>query len=156
MTSGDELRKLAEKNLTVNEFMEYLASRQRHASEMTVEKAMKAIPGATRAEVIQMFKSLETLGIGDWLLGRHGKKTRFEWKAYPGDVAKAWAGEIDGIPLEAKGTDFEDQEEEPDFVEHKLQLRRNIEISLSLPVDLSDKEASKIARWIENLAFIDE
>ena len=107
MASAVELRKLAERNLTVNEFMEYLASRQRHASEITVEKAIRAIPGATRAEVIQMFKSLEALDLGNWFLGRHGRKTRFEWKTYPGDVARAWAGELDDIPLELKDADVE-------------------------------------------------
>lgn len=154
MIDVQALRALAKEQRITAGLMEYLSSRQRHTWETSVESAMRAT-GGSRADVIANFKKLAELNLGHLTVGRKGHKTRFEWAVYPGQIAKAAAGEIDELEGEnAAGSDTADDDTE--LLLHTYQLRRNLEITIDLPSDLTEKEAAKLARWIETLPFTDD
>lgn len=50
-----------------------------------------------RADVVQVFGELESIGIGQFVVGRRGKPSRFEWKASPKSVGKVARGDAEGV-----------------------------------------------------------
>lgn len=154
MIDVKELRSLVKGQRITAGLMEYLSSKQRHTWEITVENAMRVTDG-NRADVIDNFKKLADLRLGRLTVGRKGHKTRFEWFISPGQIAKAAAGEIDELEGDgAQGPGTADDGIE--LLMHTYQLRRDLEIAIDLPSDLSEKEATKLARWIETLPFTDD
>lgn len=137
---------------------DYLATRQRHTSELTVDRAVKAVPSTTKSEMISVFRELEKIGLGVLLLGRKGGKTRLSWSVAPTDIEKARTGELDPIPLSVDDSDEFDEDEdenedEEGMITHTYRLRKDLLISIKLPEDLTDKEASRLGQWLATVPF---
>lgn len=135
---------------------DYLATRQRHTSALTVDRAVKAVPGTTKSEMISVFRELEKIGLGVLLLGRKGGKTRLSWSVAPTDIEKARTGELDPIPLSVDDSDEFDEDEdenEEGLITHTYRLRKDLLISIKLPEDLTDKEASRLGQWLATVPF---
>jgi len=138
---------------------DYLATRQRHTSALTVDRAVKAVPGTTKSEMISVFRELEKIGLGVLLLGRKGAKTRFAWLVSPANLQRARTGELDPVPLsvnESDSDDFDEDDEDEDedgLVTHTYRLRRDLTISIKLPHDLTDKEASRLGQFLTTVPF---
>ncbi len=114
----------------------------------------------SRWTVIKFFKKLEELGCGRFIPGRRGRKTRFEWVAKLTDVNKAAQGQNVNIgaaspPTEVAGPT---QGGPPDehLVEHPFRLRKDLDVRLSLPTDLTKAEAARLAAFIQTLPFEEE
>jgi len=153
----DDLSELAELNDANRNFLEWLSRRKKNAAVTTVDQGMIWAKG-TRAEVIDLFKRLAELDLGTFVHGRRGGHSRFKWAVRLTDVGKAYAGEIDAI--ESVGE--EDLEEEiyslsdDETIEHEYTLRPDVKITLSLPSDLTQREAKRLADFINTLPFDEE
>jgi len=145
------IQELGNDNPLVKELLNYLEKKKRFTADLTVDQALKVVSG-TRSEVIGLFKKLEEAGLGDFIAGRKGNKSRFQWKVHASEIVKAWTGEIEAID-DSDGTGTDADADELDMVEHKYRLRQDLEIVLELPDDLTHREASRLAKWLETLPF---
>lgn len=116
-----------------------------------------------RGEVIKFFQKLEELGCGHLVWGRRGKKTRFVWGSNLTEVSKAAAGQDIKIGVVPTATEVEDAEAEganaeldDDLVEHPFRLRKELDVRLRLPDDLTKAEAARLAAFIQTLPFDEE
>lgn len=155
MVSSTKVRELGSRSSISVAFFDFLASRKRFSADLPLDVVSRAVPRASKSDLLAIFKEMEDLGLAELRLGRRGFKTRLTWVASPVDVVRAWTGELQEVLLE-DGSDVEEEVESADFVEHIYQLRRDLQIRLELPADLSEKEASKLARWLETLPFTDD
>lgn len=148
---------LANDEPIISSLFDYLAARQRHTSELTIDRAIKAVPGTSRSEMISAFRELEQIGLGNLLLGRKGGKTRLSWLVSPEDIEKSRMGELDPIPLSDSESDLDEldeyEDENEELITHNYQLRRDLIISIKLPEDLTERESSRLGQWLATLPF---
>jgi len=110
----------------------------------------------SRGAVIQFFRKLQELGCGRFVQGRRGKKTRFVWGVKLTDVSHVAAGQnikIGAVPAATEVEEIAGGEPVNDFVEHPFRLRKDMNVRLSLPSDLTAAEASRLAAFIQTLPF---
>ncbi len=137
--------------------LDHFASRERNWSQTSVDRLQvnTATDGhpLSRGEVIAVFKRLEELGCGKFIVGRRGGASRFEWEYGMVDVGRAAAGE----PAEPESISPEEKDSEEERLErmldHRFRLRRDLVVSLSLPADLSQVEAGRVAEFVKTLPF---
>jgi hypothetical protein len=109
-----------------------------------------------RWQIIKFFRKLEQLGCG-WLIeGRRGKKTRFEWSAGLVDVSHAAMGQdvkIGPAPVlqDGDGEDTVGNAHQVSLAEHPYLLRKDLQVRLRLPEDLTQTEAGRLAAFIQTL-----
>ena len=117
----------------------------------------------SRAGVLKRFRQLQESGEGYLRLGRHGHPTRFYFrskstaKAAPLEravlqLASAGSQPWEHAPRQAAGeAGTAPPSEAADLVSHHYQLRQGMRITLQLPSDLTEREAGRLARFIETL-----
>lgn len=136
-------------------FFELLSRRHRNAAVTTVEQAMEWTKGERR-EVVELFKQLDETAIGTFVIGRRGASSRFEWAVRLTDVGYAYAGEIEEIEP-ASQNDLEDEIVlNEQLVEHEYRLRPDLKVVLSLPSNLTKREAERLSSYIATLPYDDE
>ncbi len=156
-----EIRRLHSTNETAARFFEWAAGRQRDARETTVDH-LTYLLRIGRREALELAKSLDKLGCGEFLVGRRGAKSRIKWQfslRSMGDVAKGGADQLTKVAVEDQ-EDLESMEPhevggENGDIQHSYQLRSDRRLMLSLPRDLTKKEAERLATFIQSLPFQD-
>jgi len=158
--------------LTAPSLAEFLdrISAGRDGVPISIDEAQQ-VSGLNRSAVLERFRRLQSEGEGYLRLGRHGHPTRFYFRssssssAMPGtEPASSIVHRIEAIegsPMEGVGMLSTATAEsggrgkvaglaEP-LVEHQYRLRADLCITISLPSDLSEREAGRVARFIETL-----
>lgn len=110
----------------------------------------------TYGEAVAVLRSFEELGFGRFVVGRHGKATRFEWNRRPVAVMKAIRGESNELPgsiYEDDLADSEFQEGEAATIVDRYQLRVDFEVKVLLPSDISKDEAARLAEHLRTMYF---
>lgn len=103
------IRRLYKENATAQALFDWVASRQRDASSTTITRLSSQL-GISRGEAVVLARQLETAGCGDYVVGRRGSKSRFEWAFSCISLGQAAAGEDD--ELEEVANPVPDSEEE--------------------------------------------
>lgn len=147
--------------LSLSEFLGRISA-GRDGIPISIDEAQE-VSGLNRASVLERFRKLQSEGEGFLRLGRHGHPTRFYFRSP--SVAKPAAG----VGRTAQRLDLAIQEASPQaagapsgpqsaadsaaipMVEHHYQLRGDLKLSIRLPADLTEREAGRIARFIETL-----
>jgi len=93
-----------------------------------------------RDAVVQFIKELGKAGYGEFIIGRRGYKTRFEWSLDSLELANLYGENA----IESK---------ESHTIEHSFVLREDFRVTLKLPSDLSTTEASRLASFISSIPF---
>ena len=102
--------------------------------------------------MIKVFEQLAELEYGRFVEGRHGHPSRFIWSSSSVDVGRAAIGtDVVEIALVAAQDDEEDDEEEVPLVSHPFNLRPGVTVSIALPGDLTEKEADRLAGFLQSL-----
>jgi hypothetical protein len=105
-----------------------------------------------RADAISRLRSWERHGWGKVIVGRRGAETRFQVSSSLAQaLASGTSATIPPKPI-AAGSPSGQQSvagAKVSLVSHLFKLRPNIELRLNLPSDLTDREASRIARFVE-------
>jgi hypothetical protein len=82
--NGQILKKAAEQNQELLTLSYYAGVRTRNRTVTDVEQMRKAIEQngeqVDAGKWLEAFKTLETLGMGALIIGRHGKANRFKWR----------------------------------------------------------------------------
>jgi len=136
------------------------AGRQRNRGVTKVDQLLDRMnsQGFNRSDVIRVLRKLEELGFGDFVEGRRGHPSRFEWRYELVAVGKAASGDLQHLQ-EVSDVDEEDEDIEhvPDVpsgsIAHKFQLRPDRQVELILPVDLTTREANRLSEFIKTLPF---
>lgn len=145
----DALRALYKTSSTAAKMLDHFASRVKDRKVVEVDRMMAILPDITRADIIDVFKKLEELGFGRFVVGRRGASSRFEREVSLISLGRAAAGQ-DAIIAVA---DDSDDADEAVTIRHEYRLRPNFSAQIELPADLTVKEAERLASFIRTLPF---
>jgi hypothetical protein len=111
------------------------------------------------SELIRVLRKLDRLGYGNFVTGRRGHPTRFEWKYCPVTVGIAAAG-IQPVRESEPVRKNENVDEgaietlvDTSAIDHRYRLRAEWIVDLRLPVDLTAWEATRLSDFIKTLPF---
>jgi hypothetical protein len=165
----EELKSLYLTKQVAKAILDAFAARKNNAKSLTVDRIMTLASESgrvfSRGEVIEVLKKLDDLQFGSFLNGRRGQPTRMNWNVRIVSLGKAAAGESVQIEkLQANDVDLEagdnvgiaEEAHCEDSMDVSFPLRSDFDVSLSLPKNLSAKEAARLANFIQLLVFEDE
>ncbi len=159
---------------------ELLATRQRKRSEITVDVLMSSLT-ADRTPVVKFLQRLESLGCGQFILGRGTKQSRLRWRYTMGSVGMAALGRsaiLEEMPSEETNGDEDSPAPTPTArpgtvstattppaaepirpivptrraLSHTFPLAPDRLALLELPIDLTKAEANRLAAFVQALA----
>jgi len=144
------IKELYKRNATARDFLDHAAQRERDRTDTTVDRTITILADTgrkiSRGDAIELFRRLEELGCGQFVIGRRGAPSRFVWAVGIVSVGKAAAGEsqvvevIPETPIQTRET-----------LNHTYHLRPDRQIVLELPIDLTSREAERLAAFIRTL-----
>lgn len=137
------LKSMYDADRTAHVVLNHLAH-TRAVKTMTVDKLLSDLQGSLkREEVIPLLRQLQQAGCGQFLAGRRGHQSRFEWT-----VKSSEAGQAVSTTLNvAKNDDI------AAVLKHSYQLRPNFHVELVLPANFNSTEADRLAAYIRTLPF---
>lgn len=145
------LRRLYSENAVARSFLDHAAQRERDWSETSVDRALTILNEqnveATRGDVVALFRQLEQLGCGQFVVGRRGRPSRIVWSASIVSVGRAAVGE-EQVVAELPPTVSPPGGES---LTHIFHLRLDVEVTIDLPADLTPHEAERLAAFIRTL-----
>jgi len=148
-----ELQSVYNESAQAKAMLDHFASRERNRRTTTIERLLSNLnnDGAalSRGDVIKVLQWLEKLGCGQFIAGRKGHPSRFEWSVGLVDVGRAAAGEA----VEIEAAPVNEPEPADDLLEHHFRLRKDLDVPLRLPADLNGTEAARLAAFIQTLPF---
>lgn len=154
----ETLKSVYDSNQVVQAICDHMAARDKNQTETKLHRMLKHLESDgfdfKRGEVIGAFRSLETAGCGKYVEGRHGWPSRFVWETKSLHVSSAAKGQ-EPLLRDTSTNDDEDITEDIEFIEHSFVLRLDLPISIELPADLNEQEASRLAAFIQTLPFGD-
>ncbi len=142
--------------------LDEFASRQRNQQRTKLDQLLLRLSNAgkvaSRTGVINVLRKLEEYGCGNFITGRKGHPSRFEWQYDLSSVGKAAAGGTQSIEEIQPIDDEEDNNGEAtptpsNAIEHKYQLRSDWQVGIKLPSDLTAREAARLSEFIKTLPF---
>lgn len=160
---GKALQGLYQRSECAKAALDHFAERENRRATTTVEALQTALRADgyshTRTEVIDLFKELDSLGCGQFKVGRKGHSSRIEWTVHLKSVGQAARGTGIVEPLAERDIEeLQEAESEEDSLqdrelEHVFMLRPSYKLTLELPKDLTHAEAARIADFIRTLPF---
>jgi len=130
---------------------------------ISIDEAQE-VSGLNRAAVLDRFRKLQSEGEGYLRLGRHGHPTRFYFRSpsgtSPGSAVRDVPSSLEATPSlssilkavpESTAVARDSDVGATSLVEHHYQLRGDLRLSFRLPSDLTEREAGRLARFIETL-----
>lgn len=149
------LREIYERSPSVCAVLDYFAAKARPSQKTTVDLLIanlaKGGRHANRGTVVLFFKNLQKRGWGQFIAGRHGHPSRFEWSVSNTSLGRVATGEESEI--EEIGEHAGEEESSESNIEHSFQLRLDIRVKLLLPASLTQLEASRLGDFIKTLPF---
>ena len=146
-----KIQNLYEQDVTAAALFDWLSERERNSPETTALRAAKKTD-CEYSEIVRIFRELEEFGCGRFISGRKGFHTRIRWEYKIIELAKIARGQ-EGSVIRVDPADWDDDWEEDDSVLHEFQLRPDLKVSISLPKDLSKKEAERVSAFVLTLPF---
>ena len=149
------LKALYKGGAAASAILDHFASRERNWTSTAVDRLMQNVgregKAISRGEAIEVLKKLADLGCGSFVVGRRGRPSRFEWSVGMVGVGKAAAGE--SVEIEEVSQDDPNEETSEQSFPHRFQLRPDFLVEVSLPGNLTNAEASRLADYIRTLPF---
>ena len=149
----EELRKLYSSNDAAKAFFEHMASRRNNQSETKLKRIIQllATDGSAikKSDLIATFRQLERLDCGQYVEGRHGWPSRFVWRV--GSIGTCRAATGESAKVETLEPEEDEGSAETDMRTHAFNLRADLSIEFSLPVDISTTEAERVAAFVKTL-----
>ena len=156
-----KLKKLYRNNESARKLLDYLGARKNNMNQTTVDRLVSALSndGVTRGQVIGALKELAKLLYGEFKNGRKGQQSRMLWRF--GTVSLGQAASGKGMIVKEILPDCEEDEVEPQglsdpgpsFMSVAYPLRVDLVTEFSLPKNLTQKEANRLADFIRTLPF---
>lgn len=105
----DAIRKLYRTNSAAQTLFDWTASRERDATATSIERISHKV-GVSRGEAVALARALDQAGCGQFIVGRRGQPSRFEWAYSCISLGQAAAGE--DVKLEAAEDPLPESEED--------------------------------------------
>ena len=151
-----KLRKLYDENSSARAVLDHFARRERNRGTTSVDRIQSKVSAEgekiSRWDVIKVFRELQECGCGNFLVGRRGATSRFEWDVEMVGVGQAAARETEQVE-EVSLEEAEEEDGDNNLFEHTFRLRIDQSVTMELPKDLTSQEAARMARFIETLPF---
>lgn len=93
---ADAVKALYERDDNAKKLFDWVASLQRDATTTSIER-ISARLGISRSAAVSLAKALEEAGCGEFIVGRRGSSSRFEWSYSRVSLGQVAAGEADEI-----------------------------------------------------------
>ena len=162
----DGLRELYRTDSAAKAVLDHLAGRQRNFTETPVDRLMQNISGegieVSRSSLTAVLKALEHARCGKYVAGRKRVINRgLEWSVGMVAAARYAAGEAAVIgPVDLATADNGRGASDDGPVNgaaaqltHGFQLRPELRLSFTLPADLTNAEAARLADFVKTLPF---
>lgn len=150
----EALKELYEESDVAKAFLDHMASRQRGQSETKVDRILRVLNDEgfefSRGDIVALFHKLEEIECGQFVVGRHGWPSRFVWNTNSLTVSRLASGEGQEA-AEVEEEEEELLEEEDELLTHTFNLRPDLVITISLPADLTTKEAERLSLFVKSL-----
>jgi hypothetical protein len=151
------IKELYAQDSYVRTFCDYLAARGRNGSDWSLDN-LEGPTRLSRSNLIYVFRKLEMLRLGRFVVGRRGYSSRFDWAVSPLSVGKIAVGEAQNL---TPFTEDEPDDEEgpipngaqPGTLSHTFRLRADFVVEFRLPTNLNQTEAARLADFIKTLPF---
>ena len=92
----EAVRTLYTQDQVARQMFDWTASRQKDASETSIDTLMRVLR-ISRRDAVQLARDLERADCGEFIVGRRGSKSRFRWAYSCISLGKTAAGETDDI-----------------------------------------------------------
>lgn len=141
-----DLKEVADRSSNGLEILQHIwpPSGETAEADELLETLRQETSDIERWELVEFFKSLEEKGYGNYIVGRRGWSTRIEWSE---KARRLSAEELDNSQ---RGRSI------AEVIDHKFNLRPGFEVFLSLPEDLTSKEAERLSSFVKTLPFNNE
>jgi hypothetical protein len=116
----------------------------------------------SRLDVVELFKRFHGKGLGEFIVGRRGRLSRFKWTFPIDQVSNAVLDDssLARAPLltaqkniSSNNSSSSNETKNEGGLVHTYNLRPNLAVSIYLPRDLSEQEAKRLADFICTLPF---
>lgn len=159
---NDTVKKLTglyQEDEVARRLFDWLSERRKDITETSVDRA-SWMAQSQPYEIIRLFRELEEIGCGTFILGRKGWKTRFRWNYSVrslGETAKGQTAKLADIDINNVDVE-ENMQDTGETVSilmhaHNFQLRPNLQLTIELPGDFSAKEAERMSQWLKSIPF---
>jgi hypothetical protein len=121
-----KIRQLYEESAVARAFLDHVAGRKNDQSETKIERILNLLRREghdfSKREIRGLFRNLEDLGCGTYIIGRRGYPSRFKWSVGITSLARAATGESQTIddataksePVDTIIPDDDDEQEDED------------------------------------------
>jgi hypothetical protein len=131
---------------------EHFSMRGTDASERCLVEEVALKTATSKTDVIAFFRALYEAQIGDFILGRKGRETRFTWRCRPDEIlAAAIARRYIVVAGQSLAVVADNSSGDDELVEHSFRLRSDLIVTLKLPASLTSREARRLARFVRAL-----
>lgn len=159
----DKLRTVYQTNELVASICDELGNRTNNQRETKLLRMLSIVNQEREYPVrqgmlIAAFRELADCECGEYIEGRRGKKSRFRWNPKYGslNICKAAQGEaVEEAPEEEEQAVESEDEVDAQVLDHFFNLRVDYQLEFSLPADLSESEADRLATFIRSLPLED-
>ncbi|TGL55688.1 hypothetical protein EHQ61_00050 [Leptospira wolffii] len=149
-----KLKDMYRKSESFRKIFDHFASRINNSAVTKMNRFLYVLNSPNhfvdRSEAISFFRELESAGFGEYVEGRKGWPSRFEWTSQLVEVGKAASGELEDVN---QVNDKSGKDSNEEMINHYLQLRPELIVSFELPVDLSENEAKRLSQFMLALPF---
>lgn len=155
----EKLQTLYSTDRTAQVFFDLMAKRQRNQNETKVDRILNVLKSegnpVSRGEIVNLFKALQSIGLGQFVTGRRGWPSRFVWSVQLTEAATAAIGEeaeeVERLDAVVDEEGEADDSHDGDSLTHEYNLRADLSVQFDLPIDLTEKEAQRLAAFISSL-----
>jgi hypothetical protein len=154
-TISDDIKSLYAKNQTVAALLDILATKKRKRDVISVKYACQ-LTGIDYDDMEEALRALDAIKVGVFTNAYRDNYARLTWRFHPKSLAEAATGR--GLPEELDVSEVEEVEDDeaanaaaPGDVRHDYLLRPDRRIVLTLPLDLTHREAERLGQFIQSL-----
>ena len=114
-------------------------------------------------DLVTLFKKLDTIGAGDFIVGRKGHDSRISWKFDTKHIARVGLGEqsalngffsLGPVPDDAIiALHTSSQNEKSTKLKHSFNLRKDFEFNIELPTDFDGHDLKRLKNWLDLLVY---
>lgn len=159
------LRKLFVSNKASSIAFKIFMSREKDSKETKLERLEDLIRNEggnpSRVDIVSLFKGLQEANCGRFIVGRRGAPSRFEWSVSLRSVGLAATSASECVSQIDADADEEDADHELGddgddvSITHAFVLRPKYRVKLTLPADMTTREAIRLADFLRTLPFDD-
>jgi len=159
------LKRLFTSNKTSSIAFNIFKEREKDSKETKIERLEDLIRNEggnpSRVDIVSLLKGLQEAKCGRFIVGRRGSPSRFEWSVSlrsVGLAATSGSDEVSQIDEDADEQDGDDEfadDGDDSSITHAFVLRPDYRVKLTLPVDMTSREAKRLADFLRTLPFDD-